>query len=195
MLLWCQSMIHSMRGFKVRKAAQVAAFFAMAEGGSINVLKLVKLIYLADRRFLEKHDCSILNDRLVSMPHGPVNSLTYGYIDGFLNRREDWDAFITDRENHKVALANPDITIDDLDELSRAELRVLKEVAAKFRKYTGYRLRDYTHRHCPEWEDPNGSSNPIPYERLLKHLGKRHSVEIADSIEGEYELDRLLAAE
>ena len=183
-----------MSGFKVRKAAQVAAFFAKAEGGSINVLKLVKLIYLADRRFLEKYDCSILNDQLVSLPHGPVNSMTYSYIDGFQDRRDDWDTFITDREHHNVALANPDLELDDLDELSKAELKVLKEIATKFRNYDGFRLRNYTHRHCPEWEDPHGSSNPIPYERLLKHLGKRHSIEIAGNIEAERELDRLLAA-
>ena len=184
-----------MSGFKIRKAAQVAAYFAKAEGGSIDVLKLVKLIYLADRRFLEKHDCSILNDRLVSMPHGPVNSLTYSYVDGFQDRRDDWDSFITDRENHKVELFNPELEIDDLDELSKAEFRVLKEIATKFKNYSGFQLRDYTHRHCPEWEDPHGSSAPIPYERLLKHLGKRRSTEIAETIETERELDRLLAAD
>lgn len=184
-----------MIGFKVRKAAQVAAFFAKAEGGSINVLKLVKLIYLADRRFLEKFDCPILNDQLVSMPHGPVNSLTYSYIDGFQDRRDDWDRFISDRENHNVALADPDLEIDDLDELSKAELKVLNEIAVKFKKYDGFRLRDYTHKHCPEWEDPHGSSASIPYERLLKHLGKKHSIEIAETIGSERELDQLLAAE
>src|SRR6266480_1606796 len=42
--------------FNVRKAAQMAAFFAKQEGGTINVLKLVKLVYLANRAAMEKYD-------------------------------------------------------------------------------------------------------------------------------------------
>jgi uncharacterized phage-associated protein len=68
--------------FNRRKAAQVAAFFARAEGGRINVLKLVKLIYLADREFVLRHGEPMLDDRWVSMPHGPVNSGTYDMIQG-----------------------------------------------------------------------------------------------------------------
>jgi hypothetical protein len=32
-------------------------------------------------------------------------------------------------------------------------------------------LVDYTHDRLPEWEDPQGSSNPIPYERLFSAIG------------------------
>ena len=110
------------------------------------------------------------------------------------NDRSDWDNFVADQENHYIALSDPDLDIDDFDELSKAELKVLNEIATKFKNYNGYRLRDFTHKHCPEWEDPHGSSSPIPYERLLKHLGKRHSIEIADTIEAERDLDRLLTA-
>ena len=60
--------------FNARKAAQVGAYFAKASGGKINVLKLVKLIYLADRHSMELYDAPILNDVFVSMNKGPVNS-------------------------------------------------------------------------------------------------------------------------
>jgi uncharacterized phage-associated protein len=63
--------------YNARKAAQVAAFFAKAQGGKINVLKLVKLIYLADRLALETFEHPILEDKFVSMDHGPVNSITF----------------------------------------------------------------------------------------------------------------------
>jgi hypothetical protein len=52
--------------YNVRKAAQVTAFFAKKQGGAIDVLKVAKLLY-----------CSI-----VSMPHGPVTSMTLNYING-----------------------------------------------------------------------------------------------------------------
>ena len=41
-------------GYDVKKAAQVAAFFAIEAGGKINILKLTKLMYLADRDHLEQ---------------------------------------------------------------------------------------------------------------------------------------------
>lgn len=181
-----------MKGFKVRKSAQVAAFFTKAEGGSIFVLKLAKLIYLADRRFMEKYDSPILNDRFVSMDHGPVNSMTLNYINGCEQKRDDWDEFISDRADHKVALSNPDLEIEDLDELSDAEIKVLTEIASKFKSWGKYRIRDYTHKNCPEWEDPGGSSAPIPYERVLKFLGKKNYSAIAESIESELIVDKLL---
>lgn len=162
--------------FNERKAAQVAAYFALRENGQINVLKLVKLIYLADRLFMEKFDATMLNDSLVSMPHGPVNSMTLNHINGLI-ASEDWSAFVAGRAGYNIGVANAELTVEQLDELSRAELRVLDETWAKFGNMTKFQLRDYTHSHCPEWEDPHGSSEPIPYARVFKFLGK---TEIAD---------------
>lgn len=68
-----------------RKAAQVAAFFVLREVGAIHALKLSNLLYLADREHLNRHDMPILFDIFVSMPHGPVTSLTLNYIGGMEN--------------------------------------------------------------------------------------------------------------
>src|SRR3954452_2667828 len=104
----------ALSGYSVRKAAQVGAFFAKSAGGKINVLRLAKLVYLADREFLRLYDCPILFDHLVSMPHGPVNSLTLNYVNGLL-RDEKWDEFLSGRESYDVALSSPEMSIDDLD--------------------------------------------------------------------------------
>ena len=181
-------------GFKARKAAQVAAFFAKAQGGTINVLKLVKLIYLADRAFLLKFDSTITNDRFVSMDHGPVNSMTLDYIDGCQLERDAWEAFVSDRAGYEIGLVNPNIQVDDFDELSEAETDVLQETWVQFGWMTKYQIRDYTHKFCPEWEDPKGSSNPIPFERILKFLGKANSSALANRLESERALDALFAA-
>src|SRR6478672_1543419 len=42
------SLVMAIPGYNVRKAAQVTAFFAKKEGGAIEVLKVAKLLYLAD---------------------------------------------------------------------------------------------------------------------------------------------------
>lgn len=166
--------------FNARKAAQVAAYFALQESGSINVLKLTKLIYISDRIHMDRYDYPILNDKLVAMPHGPVNSMTYEFING--DQEDDgWNEFITDREGHNVGLTNS-ISIDELDELSEAEISTLKEVWASFGHMEQYTIRDWTHKNCLEWDDPHGSSNPIPYARVFKFLGKKNAELLEEKI-------------
>jgi uncharacterized phage-associated protein len=164
--------------FNVRKAAQVAAFFAREEGGQINVLKLSKLVYLADRKNMELHDVPISADVLVSMDHGPANSLTLDCMNGFASSRPGWEDFVTDRSHYRVGLTR-EVGDADLDELSRAELKTLHAVWAEFGKYNGFQLRDWTHENCPEWEDPHGTSVSIPYERVFKFLGKSNPDDLA----------------
>lgn len=180
-------------GYSTRKAAQVAAFFAMSEGGSIKVLKLAKLLYLADREHLNRYDMPILFDQFVSMDHGPVTSTTLDYVNGYQEDRANWDTFVTDRARYAVGLASPGIKADDLDELSDAELNTLQAVWAQFGPMDRYTVRDWTHEHCGEWEDPNGSSTPIPYERVLKFLGKEHHAVIAQEIESVRSLSKSLS--
>jgi uncharacterized phage-associated protein len=179
--------------FNVRKAAQVAAFFAKQEGGSINVLKVVKLIYLANRRAMDKLDFPLLNDNLVSMDHGPVNSLTYDYINGSQLDRDKWEEFVTDRSAYSIGLVKPSLTIDDLDELSAVEIEILIDTWKEFGHFDKWRIRDYAHDHCPEWEDPDGSSQPIPYERVFKFLSKQDSEFLARRILDQRRVDEVFA--
>lgn len=165
--------------FNSRKAAQVAAFYCEKEGGKIPVLKLIKLIYLADRESMQKSCYPITNDRFVSMPHGPANSMTLNYVDGNVTSKE-WRELISDKDNWSVGLTR-NLTDDDCDELSDFEVAVLESVWSQYGHLDKWAIRDWTHDNCPEWEDPEGSSNPIPYSRVLKFLG----VKDADAIEAE----------
>lgn len=180
--------------YNPRKAAQIIAFFATREGGQISVLKAVKLVYLADRLFMARFDSSMLLDQLVSMDHGPVNSITYNQINGLDPDREDWREFVSDRDNHDIAAARADFADTDFDELSRAELAVLRDVWTQFGTMTKWQVRDYTHDHCPEWRDPNGSSEPIPYRRLFAVLGKTDPEGLEHRIDEERELAKVMAA-
>jgi uncharacterized phage-associated protein len=179
--------------FNVRKAAQVSAYFALKEGGAINVLKLTKLVYLADRAFMERYDAPLLDDELVSMDHGPVNSMTYDCINGNQADRNDWNEFVADRERYSIGAA-PGITVERLDELSRADRQVLDETWRRFGHMTQWEIRDYTHQHCLEWEDPKGSARPIPYERVFKYLQKPDAAELAEAIRRDRVVARALAA-
>lgn len=154
--------------FDARKAAQVAAVFCQKAGGSINVLKLVKLIYLADRESMSKSGAPITNDRFVAMKHGPVVSETYNYIKGEAEA-EAWSDLISDRANHMVGLTR-ELTKQDVGELSRFELKVLDAIWEQFGAKSQWELVDWTHEHCDEWDDPGDSSRIISHERIFKEL-------------------------
>lgn len=177
--------------YNSRKAAQIAAFFAIREGGRIPVLKAVKLIYLSERRFMNAFDSSMLRDQLVSMEHGPVNSITLNQINGLTGNKDEWSEFVTDREDHCYSIPSSGMEVDRLDELSRAELKTLEETWAEFGHMDQWQIRDYTHDNCPEWEDPDFSSQPIPYSRVFKFLGKPDPEELEKKIVRQRTLDAI----
>lgn len=181
--------------FNERKVAQMAAFLIEKGGGRISHLKLMKLLYLADREAMARFGVPLSGDRIVSMRHGPVLSMTLNLMDGDIEPSENgWEAWISDKENHELSIVAP-VTRARLDELSAADLDVLEAVWAQFGSMDKWAIRDYTHT-LPEWEDPNGSSIPIQHRTVLMALGR--SEEEADflcsEIEAERKIDKLFAS-
>ena len=68
--------------FNEAKATQAAACLLKLRGGQMSYLKLVKLLYLADREALLRWDRPITTDRYVSMDNGPVLSRVLNLING-----------------------------------------------------------------------------------------------------------------
>ena len=181
--------------FNERKVAQMAAFLLGKGGNRMPHLKLMKLLYLADREAMERFGAPISGDRIVAMQHGPVLSMTLNLMDGDVESSPSgWDGLISDKENHELSLKRA-ITCDDMDELSQADIDVLEAVWKRFGHMDKWAIRDYTHDHCPEWTDPNGSSIPIPYEKVFRALGKPEDValELSARIEAERSLDKIFA--
>ena len=93
-------------GFNARKAAQVVAYLAnKAPNGRLNILKAIKLVYLADRESLRQSGFPILDDDRFSMPHGPVNSTTLRLANGELEDAS-WSEIIADRSNHELSVTD-----------------------------------------------------------------------------------------
>lgn len=84
-----------------------------------------------------------------------------------------------------------------MDELSPAEIDVLKAVWAKFGSMGKWEIRDWTRRYCAECctgqQNPIGSSIAIEYETLGRAVGYDPQVadELAAQIKTQQELDRL----
>ncbi|HWR95921.1 MAG TPA: Panacea domain-containing protein [Arenimonas sp.] len=159
--------------FDDKKAAQAAAYFLFKAGGRLPVLKLMKLMYLAERKSYELFSYPITGDSMVSMDHGPVLSITLNNVNGMSSNNDCWDEVISDRDGHDVALKDPSTirSDEDLRDLSESDVISLKAIWDEFGHMTKYQIRDYTHEALPEWQNPNGSSFPIRVERLLDALG------------------------
>lgn len=177
-------------GFRSRKAAQLAAYFAVRSRGTIEKLKLIKLIYLTERRFIEHNDHPMLFDELYSLPHGPVCSSTLNGIDGVIHSAT-WDKFIARNGNVVVALKK--FERDDLDELSNLEMKEAQMTWRRFGGMTASQIRNYTHEHCPEYKETEKRRIPISYRELLEALGKKDAAGIEEEISEVRRVDGLLA--
>lgn len=162
--------------FDERRTAQAAAYLLYRASGVLPLIKLVKLMYLAERLSWQRYGEPITGDKLVSMPHGPVLSRTYDHINGALPSMEGgWETWIAGKAGHDVGLRDESMIRSpeqDLLRLSDSDLEVLSETWSKFGHWDRWDLVNYTHSDaCPEWEDPDGSSRPIHYETLFEKLG------------------------
>jgi hypothetical protein len=134
---------------------------------------------------MEERDRPITGDNLVSMPFGPVNTFIYSYMNGeAADRTGDWAKFIAPRHEYDIPLAR-EISVNDLDELSRADIRILEATWERFKDIEKFELADWTHRFCPEWRDPKGSSLPIDFATVFKRLKKADPVDLAEEIQAE----------
>ncbi len=183
--------------FNERKAAQVATWFLRQGTGNMAHLKLIKLMYLAEREAMSQYGALITGDRFVSMDHGPVPSLTLSFLNGEKRNGDDgWDKWVCDKAEHQVALKDRAKTAA-LDELSKAELDILAQVWVRFGHMNKWELVELLHNpsHCAEWKDPDGSSDPITYEQIFLALGKQPDIALAlsERIEEQRVIDKLFA--
>ena len=93
--------------FNTRKATEAASLFIKKEGGTLNVMKLVKLIYLLDRLSIASRGIPVVGGVYFSMKNGPVTSELLDIINaGKLADDSDtsWERYISDRKGHEVTL-------------------------------------------------------------------------------------------
>ncbi|MFZ7224642.1 Panacea domain-containing protein [Avibacterium avium] len=168
--------------FNETKTAQAAAYLLYKAGGTMHHLKLMKLLYLADRLSWQENDYPITGDDYYSLPYGPVLSKTLDLMHGeTLSQLKGananaWDKWIKSDENYSVKLAK---AVDESDEyfwdyLSINDEEILTQIFDEFGHFETFALVEYTHNknYVPEWENPKGSSKKIDLRTLLQHIGK-----------------------
>jgi uncharacterized phage-associated protein len=173
--------------FDERKTTQAACHLLGLSGGRSNYMKLIKLLYLADRKAILEDGCPISGDNYVSMDKGPVLSKVYEIIMG--KREADyWQSHIEKRERHDVELIHEDVPIE---ELSEHETDILDGIYGVYGHLNEWQLVRLCHDMLPEWKDPEGSSVPIDVEYILilngwyqtDIAGLREEVDAANALE------------
>lgn len=173
--------------FSEEKVAQMAAYLLLKRGGRMAYLKLMKLLYLSNRRSVIERGRMMGEDAIFSMKHGPVMSNT---LDLMRERHKRggkyWFSLLETKGTDLMLRRDPrEVDVEEiLDTLSRSDLKILDAVYSEFGHMNRFELRDMTHlkEYCPEWKDPGNSSKAIDCKDILIFEGK--SEEEADKIIG-----------
>lgn len=176
--------------YREDKATQAAARLMRQEGGRMSHMKLIKLLYLADRMAIVGWGRPITFDWYFSLPHGPVLSFTLDKINAEPDPASPtyWHKYISERRGNEVVL----IREGESDQLSPAEEELLDRVFVDLGGKTQWELRDLCHK-LPEWQDPQGSNIPIRVRDILASEGfdETEIREIEDVLEAESFADSL----
>src|SRR5580700_11401212 len=113
--------------FREDKATQMAARFLQLANGRMPYMKLLKLLYLADKQMLLCWGKPIVYDRWFSTKSGPVLSATYDLITAHAQDPTYWSRYIR-TDGYDVVLEND----PGSDDLSRAEDRIIDDVFEKY---------------------------------------------------------------
>lgn len=158
-------------GLDRNRAEALAAFFlSKASGNCLNDLKLMKLMYIAERESLAKLYSTLTNDDFVSMPLGPVLSRTYNILRGRESVSFDTIQYLSKRagqaETNTFKLVG---AIDPSLHFSQAELMLLTSVWERFKNQPGYKMAKMTHDQFAEWDETAAQKNTsieLPIEKI-----------------------------
>ena len=140
---------------EVVKITQSLGFLlSLDDNHRMNKLKLVKLIWAADRYHLRKYGRSVTDSEYFALPHGPVSSLTLDVIDNdevalYAEDISFISEHITPWESDKNQIVLYNETEDDY--LSETDKEALKFAWDTFGDKDPFELADNITHQYPEW--------------------------------------------
>lgn len=140
--------------FENETARAAAIYFTSREGGCINKMKLVKLMYIVERTALQEAETALFGGKYFSLPYGPIISEVVDALDD-----EKWSGLQKSREHDVALMPGVEVPYEFMSEWS-AEL--LERVYRDFGKLDQWQISDFTHTHFKEWKQPQGANKRIP---------------------------------
>jgi len=121
-------------------------------------VKLVKLLYLADKCHLIRYGRTISGDDFWAMPLGLVGSVTKDVLDFdededkyFPNPESEYAKMMLQRVETHTFEPKDSCNQDNFNQLSETDIEALRLVAKHFGGYDKWELVRFTHRY-PEWK-------------------------------------------
>lgn len=146
------------------KAIQAVLWLLGRHGGTLNKLKLVKLLFLADKEHLIRYGRPIVGGQYYAMPHGPASSQLLNHINEAAHKGVC--PFVL--KDNLVLSQTP----ADKDELSESDIKILDAINQQYGNVHWWALRNLTHllaEYIKNWRRKQEGSkrHPIPYEDLF----------------------------
>jgi uncharacterized phage-associated protein len=156
--------------FSTKKTLQAVAVLLKLDRGRMGYLRLLKLLYIADRENVIRVGRPIVGTRTVAMNSGPLHSEVYNLIKGEHVDAPMWADHIR-KEGYEIEL----LIDPGVSELSAAEVRTLTAVSEKYSSFSEWDVVEVTHD-FPEWiknapEESANTSRTIPFEDVLDAVG------------------------
>jgi len=159
--------------FDYKKAIQAINFFAAKEGGAIDKMKVLKLIWLADRYHLRKYGRPITNDRYFAMEFGPVASTVKDLIGFSMLGKEELvylSKYLKKKNENTVTTVNE----TNCKVFSQTDIEALNKIYEEYGEYGPLYLSRISHR-FPEW---------LKHEETLKSkVSLREDIQYKDFFE------------
>lgn len=154
------------------KLIQTVNYLLKKYEGRLNYTKLIKLLYLADRKSLAETGRSITDDTYCCMKYGPVLENIYALITKNSSDKDfqnQWDTFFY-KDGFDLICINDKLPDTDL---CRYEKRILDQIDAQYHDKAYQQMVDIVHdsKVCPEWKMPNGNKGPLSKFDILKNIG------------------------
>jgi uncharacterized phage-associated protein len=192
--------------FDVEKLVQAIAYFSSRGVTGLDKLKIVKLLFLADKQHLLEIGRPILGDWYSCMPYGPVPSQSFNVIRDVMDADPEMHPLAEDRfaeyftidttRRHPALVAKK---APNLDIFSDSEVAALDSAIKTYGDMTGADLIKLTHDD-PIWTVPNkkrkdGSSVEIPFELFFEVNGADDMLEFARAQQENRDFDSAVSYE
>jgi uncharacterized phage-associated protein len=133
-----------MNGFNYKKAVQALNFFARKSSNfTLNKMKAIKLIWLADRFHLRKYGRPIIGDVYFALPYGPVPSTTRDIVEeNNISLSEEELQYSKDFIENESKYKYKSIKDCDLKVFSKTEVEAFDKIFSTYGGLSQFKLSD-----------------------------------------------------
>src|SRR5206468_317565 len=147
-----------------------AVLLRTSHGDRMNYMRLIKLLYIADRESIRRFGRTITRDRYVAMDRGPVLSTVLDMIKDRDMLADHWARFIAKDEYDVQLIKSP-----GHGQLSKSDVDLLHEIAEQYKGKDEWALVEIVHE-FPEFlqnPPPPGGSRDIPLAATIAAVGRQ----------------------